>query len=206
VNKLLQKISSFLRCTNMYGVQIDIDGAQIDEEAAAILHSATQAVKAILDRRAALDREGKKDTPLIVLAGETHSMPAHLVHHMLVLKGLAKSGEKVVFGYEEQYNVLSRPFFKFTDRQPDPAITQYLQAHDQDGTLALQYCSSFLGTSNADHSENILCRYLWRRRKIPVRFTDAAKSKDCFDPDDPSTAQSMQACLGKISTGIHVFA
>jgi len=180
---------------------IDIDEAEIDREAAAILRSATEAVQAILERRAELDREGQYDMHLVVLAGDDHAMPAHKIHHILVLKGLAekleKRGDKVVFGFEREHNLLSNAFFEATKRQVDPDITRRLQEHDLDGALSLQYFSGFFGTRYADNSLNILFRFLRNHSdKIVSRFTDAAESKIHLDQSDPSTAHSMNTCPG----------
>lgn len=73
---------------------------QIDSDAAAILSSAVQTTKKILERREALDRAGQKDQPLYVMAGETHDRPSHMLHHLLVLEGLKQADEKLLVGVE----------------------------------------------------------------------------------------------------------
>ena len=73
---------------------------QIDSDAAAILSSAVQTTKKILERREALDRTGQKHQPLYVMAGETHDRPSHMLHHLLVLEGLKQADEKLLVGIE----------------------------------------------------------------------------------------------------------
>ncbi len=154
---------------------INMTQVEIDADAAAILRSATEAVATILARREDLDGQGLHDTPLIVLAGEVHSVPAHKVHHMLILNGLADSGQKIVLGYELPHNRLSRTFFNKMNRRYDPVIESGLQERDRNGILALQCEAGFFGYSHSDHSRNILFRYLQRDGRLAVRFTDRAK-------------------------------
>ncbi len=174
---------------------IDMTQADIDADAATILRSATETVAAILGRREKLDREGQQNDPLVVLAGESHSMPAHHLHHMLVLDGLTKSGEEIVFGCEQPHNLLSDTFFNITKLRPAPAIETFLKESDQDGKLTLQCWSSFYKSGFTDHTQNTLFRYLRRNDQIKVCFTDAARQGHYLDSDDQSTADSMKECL-----------
>ncbi len=178
---------------------INMTQAQIDADAAAIVRSAAGAVDSILVRREKLDSQGLYDTPLVVLAGELHAMPAHKLHHMKVLKGLADSGEKTVLGYEEGHNNISQIFFDEQNRWHGPVTAQNLQARHWQKMLTLQSGDGFWRSNYADHSRNILLHSLRRNNKIAVRFTDAATQKSYIDLDDPATAYSMHASLKRLS-------
>ena len=60
-------------------------------EAARVLASSAQIVRAILGRRAELDKAGQYNEPLIVLAGEAHNVPAQIIRHMAVLNKIKKA-------------------------------------------------------------------------------------------------------------------
>lgn len=88
--------------------QIDIQRVEfIDPEAADILKSAIKTVKTILDKRAELDRKGHQGQTLYVMAGESHDNSAHILHHLLVIKGLQEAEDKMTVGIELPYNSVS---------------------------------------------------------------------------------------------------
>jgi len=184
---------------------VSAPGLLVNEVAAAILLSTSQAVNTILRRRAELDSKGQYNKLLVVLAGENHTNLTDKAHHMLIVKELAESGMKIVFGHEEQHNLLSQLFFQKMDHYPDPTIAQKLQQSDPDGTLAMQCLSTFRKSFVvADHTRSILYRYLWRNSSdIPVRLTDVSRPEYYLDLDDPSTYQSMKKCQVELSAFIH---
>lgn len=174
---------------------------RVDADAAAILHSATQAVNLVLARRRELDRAGQADRPLVVLAGERHDVPAYILHHMLVLKGLLDAGEKkVVVADECPHNALRSLFFYVVRRKPDPVGTEKIRRLDSGGVLSLKNELSFLNDW-AGYSEFSFYRFLLRRG-IDYRQTDAAKIRkgenSFIDHADPLAVKSLRACLGVV--------
>lgn len=184
-------------------------------DAAATLDSATQAVKLILARRQELDRAGRADSPLVVLAGEQHTVPAHYIHHMLVLKGLLAAGQKIAVGEERPRNDLSRLFFSVAGRLPDPSGMEEIRRLDSGGALSLKSGISF-SNKWAGYSSFLLCLFLLRRG-VAFRHVDAAETVreggSFIDSSDSLAAQSLQACSSTVAgkdvdahsaEGIHV--
>lgn len=175
---------------------------RVDTDAAATLASATQAAKRILARRQELDRTGLADRPLVVLAGEFHSIPAHYIHHMLVLKELLAAGEKTVFASETPYNSLMQKFFKRAVGKPCSEIqagaVQRLDA-DNGGHLSLA-CNLTDKYPYANYSRFSLHLFL-RRHEILFRNVDAAETgfPTSIDNKDPLAVQSMQACQAPVA-------
>ena len=96
---------------NRMGVTTDFPApVTADPAAAAILHSSARAVREILAKRAEMDRNGQKDTPLFVAMGEHHFRPAHKLHHLAVAKGLHDTGEKIGFAFEQEHDLLAKLF------------------------------------------------------------------------------------------------
>lgn len=159
-----------------------------DAEAAAILNSATRAVKAILDRRAALDREGKADVPLVVITGERHSVPAHRVHHMAVIKALREQ-EPTVVSLEAPHNLSALTYKHLTEIDPNLEVKDRLKASDRIGDVSIKSAI----VESDDHTRTTFFRFL-SHNEIPVRFTDAAVTdRNLIDYEDPSTADSLPA-------------
>jgi hypothetical protein len=167
----------------------------VETEAAQLRDSAARAAACILARRAALDREGRHNEPLIVLAGEFHSESAHNIHHRLVLQAL-RAREPVAFAYEEQHSLLDLETRHVLKRAPGRALADRLRAADRNGALSIRaalgaYCSiDFRQTGFT-----VLFRYLLGN-DIPTRFTDVSRPREDLDMDDPSTAASLRACFG----------
>lgn len=165
----------------------------IDEQAAAVLSSATRAVQYILDRRATLDQEGFQDKTLFVLAGEYHTMPIHQIHNMLLLDGLTKS-EKVCVSIEREHSILQDIFSK----NLSPYDANRFRTHDHqkaDGSLSLKANLAFTALNMADYSSFNYYQMLIDK-KIPTRHVDVRLKNEYQDLDgnDPSTRDSMDAC------------
>lgn len=174
---------------------------RVDADAAATLGSATQAVKLILARRQELDRAGQADTPLIVLAGETHINPAHYIHHMLVLKGLLAAGQKVAVGNESPDD-LYQLFSVAAGRSPDTEGKDALLRLDPGGSLSVRWRLVMVG-KDAGYSCFSFYRFLLRHG-VPFRCVDAARDREekYLDHKDRSSAQHMKLCLGDIAENI----
>jgi hypothetical protein len=174
----------------------------IDRDAAVIAVSATAAAAFILKRRAALDAEGKAGQPLVVLLGERHSIPAHNILNMQVVKKLADSGQKIAVALEKPYNLMDLEFFETSSRMPGAyAAPESLKRRDKDGALSLAVFMGHAEFSMASHSETMFCRFLLRHG-ITTAFTDAKKEGGILDHEDPSVAQSLQECFGNAAAGV----
>lgn len=179
------------------------DRLTIDKQAVAILSSATRAAKAILERRAALDKQERRDEPLIVLAGENHHAPSHLIHHMLVIDKLAKSGETLSAGLEFEHNILAEAFCEYNEAPYDPDIAPVIAEQDKDGRHALSCLFAAFNSPSADFSRHILQSYLLGKPDIKICFADTACRGDYLDRDEPVTRHHMQKVLGRTSRFIH---
>lgn len=170
-----------------------LDPLRIKADAALVRGSANRVVEAALTRRAAMDRQGKYDQPLLVVLGEIHSIPAHYVHHMLVMEGL-RSREKIAVAYEAEHDTLEKEFGAQHDGQPH--ATQRLRDRDDAGLLSLKTAVGFCNSTMTDHTSMTLFSYLLRHG-LPFRFTDAAcNARGFLDTEDPSTAAALRDCFG----------
>jgi hypothetical protein len=168
---------------------------QIDRDAAEILNCSARAVKAILARRRQLDLDGRAGETLVVLAGECHTMPAHLIHHIKTMQGVIGAGLTLSAAWETDHNILSQCFFSETGRAPDAALSAAILKKDADGTLALKI-HMHTDSSGASHARRALVHYLLNDG-ITTVCNDAAHDDDCtLDPRDPGTARSIRACYG----------
>lgn len=176
---------------------IDMTEAEIDEDAAAVLRSAAQAVEVILARRKKLDLEGRYSDPLVVVSGENHSAPAQNLYLMLLLKGLAESGERTVMGYELPHNPFE-PIFK----NDVNFYNNEIKMDNCSRNRLVQHSSGYKKLDFSDHSQTILFRYLQDQLqdKNPVRvtFTDVEKEGYYIDIEDSSSAHSMNKTLGSL--------
>ncbi len=187
----------------MAGKNAPVWQKRIETDAAQVLNSSTKAVKAILERRAELDRKGNHDIPLVVLAGEFHSIPSHTIHHVAVLNGLKNSGKKIAFGYEEEHNLLAQKFTKEMGRDPSLEEISALNKRDITGTLSLKTNLGFCGYYGADHTRAALFRFLLRHN-IKSCFTDVSRPDSVLDASDPSTVESLRACFKHAVSDIDV--
>jgi hypothetical protein len=176
----------------------------IEWEAAVILDSATTAVRHILSRRMALDQAGCIDKPLIHIAGENHPLPAHHLHHMLVLDGLQKH-EDVAVCCELPHNTAIRSIKALAPHSLDKASLDRMARKAPPESLDLKSFLAFTDFKMADHSGKTQMNFLLKRG-LPTRFNDAALiglgTKAPLDQHDDSTASSIKACFGKVADGI----
>ena len=193
-------------------IDINIDHVKkIDPEAAAILSSAVSTVKTILERRAELDRQRQSDETLYVMAGEHHDLPAHKLHHMLVLQGLYEAGESLITAIEQPSNVVTDEFLKafllgVSKIEPEqlPATMALYKANPALLGLSEVYASILGGCEYADYASRVQLTHMFRLHATSkFQFTgmcsDAARlSQKFLDVSDPATAQSMRKALNKV--------
>lgn len=182
--------------------QETLAGIRIDADAAAILNNACHAVETILARRRALDARGENDKPLVVLSGEIHSMPAHYVHHMMVLKQLKTAEPSLALACEYEHNHLCETFHRQTGQRASAELAENMRAQDNKGALTVKARLAWSRNLWADHSHATFSHFLLQQ-KIPVFFTDASVEGGSLNAADPSTAESMHACFGKAAGYLH---
>jgi hypothetical protein len=171
----------------------------LNRDAQAVISSAHAAAQEIFDRRLALDRAGKQDLPLIVIAGERHTQPAHLVHHMLVLKALMQT-EPTAVAWESSHNRLEKTFEEVAGRPPDARQKARLIKADRAGDLSLKDLLAYDAGKDAPYAHKVLQSFLLRRG-VPVQLVDTAfTANDLLDSADPSTAESLRACFGNAAS------
>lgn len=179
----------------------------VDSDAAAVLENSARSVKAILDRRQALDRAGMAETPLVLIMGETHACPAHYAHHIAVLNALQKY-EKIGVAKELPHDLWKEEFFPLGCGHQ--SSIDIFKSFDKSGKASLR--ASFVDIDlKAYHSRKTFENFLLTS-DIPVRFTDAAMGKvkslsssisiPKFDFCDPSTVLSLRACFNSSIDGI----
>lgn len=166
------------------------------EDAAALRASAMQAVEFILARREALDRDGRADVPLAVLAGEDHSAPAHYVRHMLILKELSARAVKTTVCHEMPHDILRNVLLWFSDGREDVLTMERMQRErGRDDAFILRTLMACCGMNTADHSYFIFKRFLLRHG-FPLVLADASMtSAGTLNALDWSTAESLSACF-----------
>mgnify|MGYP003625104901 CR=1 FL=1 len=193
-------------------IDINIDHVKkIDPEAAAILGSAVKTVKAILKRRAALDRQGQSDETLFVMAGEHHNLPAHKLHHMLVLQGLYEANESIVSALEHPTNMVTDEFLKsflsgISQIEPKDigSSMDLYKANPSILGLCEIYASIVSGNKDSYYASNILHTHMFRLHAssngqfIGIHSDTARLSQKFLDVSDPQTAQSMRKALKKV--------
>lgn len=192
----------------------DIDIAQvelIDRDAAAILKSAVKTTKEILKRRDDLDRQGKQDQTLYVMAGEFHDRPAHQLHHLLVLQGLREADEKVVTGIERAGNSVDDRFIQdylLNIAKVDPKdVPKQAQLYKNDpffrGVVDMVYSLHepiiYANYSSYTLNFNLLRMHAQSNKDFMALRTDAARvGNDYLDVSDPVTANIMQKSVNKV--------
>lgn len=166
----------------------------LDQDAAAILSSSVQVVKRILDRRAEMDRAGLHDQSLIVLAGEIHPVPSHLVHNMLLIEGVRRVDSSVGVAMELPHNRMTRIF----SETASPQAIELLEMQDSghlEGALSLKAELGFSKYSVSDYTRFLFFLMLLRSA-TSTQFTDVAYRTNsyCIDNKDPSVIKSYRAC------------
>jgi hypothetical protein len=190
---------------------------RMDDDVQRLLSSAQEAARAILARRAEMDRAGLQDQPLIVLASESHDKPGHAAFRMLVAEILSHA-EKIAVAHEERHNALDVLFSRERGMErPDTAQSAALHALDRDGSLSLK---GLIGTPSVDWNTTATLPDVRAMELhhllaggIPFRCTDAATARmqpltyeemlgardysKQFDLDmnDSSTATAIRACF-----------
>jgi hypothetical protein len=193
-------------------IDINIDHVKkIDPEAADILGSAVSTVKTILKRREALDQKGQSDETLYVMAGEHHYLPAHKLHHMLVLQGLYESGESMVTALEHASNMVTDVFLESflrgvpkIDSKQLPGTMALYKANPALLGLCEIYASIVSGNKDSYYASNVLHTQMFRMHAtsnsqfIGMHSDTARLSQKFLDVSDPATAQSMRKALNKV--------
>lgn len=184
----------------------------IDREAVHLLSAATGAVRAILDRRRALDAGGQYDTPLAVILGESHDSPAHLASQMIILDQLsgwhkAEAAKKpgtspVILCHELEHSSLAQLYGHLTNRAATPEIRARLIADDPQGKIAAKTYLGFFALFRCDFSKVALIRSAIAHQVLNF-MTDCEKDGDLLSTSDPDTQAAIASCgLGSAAPGL----
>lgn len=168
--------------------------------------SAERVVRGAIAAREDMDRAGRRDAPLVLLAGEVHDRPANIAQHMFILDGLLRHEKNVGVALERPYNDLERRLRTWAHeaaRALDMDLTEEgasfardVQLADKDGMLALKAAFAGFATPFAYHANATFTRFLMQR-ELPVRFVDIAREgKNKTDLTDPAAQVAIEACLG----------
>ncbi len=198
---------------------LDIDIAaveKIDPEAAAILSSAVSAARKIIKCRAELDKAGKHDQPLYILAGENHWQSAQRLHHVVLIEALRQQDEFMSVAYEYPFVQGSEKDLKrllrylgWVDegRVSKEAWDYYLETPLGKGKLDL--ISNVLSTSHqSPYAMQVLSSYMFKMHiRNYGRFlafnSDAARTpKNKLSLRDDFTKACVEDCLGAVKSGI----
>ena len=196
---------------------LDIDIAVVDfvdPEAAAILSDAVKTVKAILKRREELDRMGQKDQTLYVMKGEVHDRPAHMLHHMLVLKGLNEAEGKVLAGMELPVDSVDGYYLdsylrRIAKAKPAeiPALKQiyrknayYRSVVDLSSSLDSRYLHADYAQKTLSY--NMLKMALDGKGRFIALNTDASRDARNINIQDPKNRDLMMKLFNKVEPNI----
>jgi hypothetical protein len=150
----------------------DLGNIDLDADAERIRNSARVVGNAVIERRAALDRNGHADQPLLVLLGESHNKPGDRVHHIAVLDQVMKHETSVVWADETISRLTQKVFYDVTGTPVSAEVRGKLAEADAHGDISLKSRISDSDTTMANHSRAALFHAL-ARRHVPTRFVDA---------------------------------
>lgn len=172
----------------------------LERDAARVKAECARAVEGIEKR---LVEVSSGDKPLVVLIGENHAMPSHMIFQMCVMDKLRRAG--IRFGVALEYPSNSVEDYYLSNIEtlggnavPGRDMTETL--HSIRKELAtnptrhrLLYNVAFLTeTPYARHSNATLTHYL-DKYQIPIAFVDAAVDKDGYlKQDDSDTKNAIQ--------------
>ncbi len=150
--------------------EIDFSKLVLDKGAINILTSACGLIKIILDRKE------KSYKPLYVAMGENHSVSAHILSHMLVIKGLLAEDIKVSLGLEERKSYMEAFFiddvrYAANSDLRESRIRDYFNSNN----LVLNY-NFFCRSNCAPYSLKLLSNFLLQQSasdNLSVKLTDA---------------------------------
>lgn len=147
------------------------------------------AVTAIMDRidQAARSLRGKQ--PIVVIIGETHSMPAHRMLQAQLLERLAKGPHKIAAGFELPHNTLGAVANERFHGYLTGAEKAALGRKDADGQRALMSYLAFGGQKSLAPASFLTLLHFCYQNSIKTRFTDAARAGGVLDSDDPVTGR-----------------
>ena len=155
--------------------------------------------------------------PLILIIGENHTIPAHRVIQMLVLKKLKELGHVVSFGMEQPHDTVLKEFSGYSV-VPTPerlgALKNEIAQTDHNGQISLKTFMAQTSCLVSDTSYKTLMKFALTQ-KLSTSFNDAANctkkvtNELVLDSRDPITALIMRKhgvldALSISATGIRV--
>lgn len=167
--------------TSLFG-EIDVSKLVLDKEAVNILTSACGLIKTILDRK---ETSGK---PLYVAMGENHIVSAHILSHMLVIKGLLAEDVKISLGLEGRKPYVEAFFIDDVRHTANSGLREKMvRDYFNSNNLVLNY-NFFCSSNSAPYSMKLLNNFLLQQSasdNLSVKLTDAPLviSKDGQETD-----------------------
>ncbi len=125
---------------------------------------------------------------IVVIMGEAHPMPSHILLQAAVLKALQEK-HRLVFGYEEQHDFLGRAVEIFLDEDLSYAEKAALRDLDHDGKKSIMGFLSFFKAPLSPVATNLIKSFMLNST-IPYVATDAAGVRGkayILDRNDPLT-------------------
>lgn len=164
--------------------------AGIDKWARKTMLLAGESAAVILKKREEMDRDGRKDDTLVIVAGENHSYLYNHLYHMLTLQIVQRQERSVCIGYECEHDVLDK-MRKEKNRTEGvlPAV------HDPMGHLVLKAMAS-VPTMYVPHLTTLMSRF-FIEKGFPVFMGDAsyATNKNALILD-PANSVSTRRSIG----------
>lgn len=154
----------------------------VEEDAAALLASAKRTADVTLSYRAQLDREGKGNQPLVVLAGEMHPVISHTLHHILFTNELLKH-ESTAALIEQPYDLTYKGYKTLTGVKPTGSELASLKTLHDSRSLSIKTIIAFKNYVEAHHSKMTWLQFLLNNH-ITVHLTDTSMNGLYLDPEN----------------------
>lgn len=149
--------------------------------------------RAIVKKTQNIIDKNKTGIATVLMLGETHSRPAHVITQLLVLEELAQQGVDYTVGIELPYDTVFKAFARETGRINDRHLIDDIHALDPNGKLALR-CAALYQDTYGPQSHRMLWYHL-QDRNIPAFFCDASWSPYRVDVRDPNTINIARTVL-----------
>jgi len=126
-------------------------------------------------------------TPLVILMGEVHSMPAHKELQHMVASRLLEDEDKFTVNFEFPHNEWATEAQKSMGFDVPEPLYYDCSSYDGNGRGALSAFMGFADTSGAPVARHNMMAFCYDR-EIPAVFNDAARNGNYLDLKDPYTA------------------
>jgi hypothetical protein len=153
------------------------------------------AVDGILKRIDQVCATLQESQPLVVLIGEHHGIPAHILIQAMFLDRLAADqNRKIAYGYESPHNLLGRTISRQLPYRLTAEDEAAISASDLDGRMALAACLGYIDHNDAPVSRHAFFKFCMSAG-VSMRFNDAAlnfSQQLTLNKADPLTADTIR--------------